>query len=106
VHDLSRQIVEVGLPVSSDQENAVGLRRSLKQLALQSELPFSQVARAGAIRRRERSHIGAFSQATRTAERVAVLNRIRIEERVLIDEYGDAYRAYKQATSQLIPFIY
>ncbi len=34
------------------------------------------------------------------------LNRIRIEERLLIDEFGDSYRAYKEATSKLIPFIY
>ncbi len=35
-----------------------------------------------------------------------VLNRIRIEERMLTDEFGDAYRTYKEATSKLIPFIY
>ncbi len=34
------------------------------------------------------------------------LNRIRIEERMLTDEFGDAYRTYKEATSKLIPFIY
>jgi protein-S-isoprenylcysteine O-methyltransferase Ste14 len=34
------------------------------------------------------------------------LNRIRIEERMLTDEFGDVYRAYKMATSKLIPFIY
>ncbi len=34
------------------------------------------------------------------------LKRIRIEERMLIDEFGDAYRTYKEATSKLIPFIY
>lgn len=34
------------------------------------------------------------------------LNRIRIEERMLIDEFGDSYRVYKEATSKLIPFIY
>ncbi|NHZ72798.1 MAG: DUF1295 domain-containing protein, partial [Aquificales bacterium] len=33
------------------------------------------------------------------------LNRIRIEERLLIDEFGDTYRAYKETTSKLIPFI-
>jgi len=33
------------------------------------------------------------------------LNRIRIEEKMLIDEFGDAYRTYKKATSKLIPFI-
>ena len=35
-----------------------------------------------------------------------ILNRIRIEERMLTDEFGDAYRTYKEATSKLIPFIY
>ena len=35
-----------------------------------------------------------------------VLNRIRMEERLLTEEFGDAYRAYKDATSKLIPFIY
>ena len=34
------------------------------------------------------------------------LNRIRIEERLLTDEFGDAYRTYKETTSKLIPFIY
>ncbi len=34
------------------------------------------------------------------------LSRIRIEERLLTDEFGDAYRTYKEATSKLIPFIY
>ncbi len=34
------------------------------------------------------------------------LNRIRIEERMLTEEFGDAYRAYKESTSKLIPFIY
>jgi len=35
-----------------------------------------------------------------------LLNRIRIEERMLADEFGDAYRTYKESTSKLIPFIY
>ncbi len=35
-----------------------------------------------------------------------VLNRIRMEERMLIGEFGDAYRAYQESTSKLIPFIY
>ncbi len=35
-----------------------------------------------------------------------VLNRIRIEERMLIEEFGDAYRTYRQTTHKLIPFIY
>ena len=35
-----------------------------------------------------------------------LLNRIRIEERMLTDEFGDAYRTYKESTSKLIPFIY
>jgi len=34
------------------------------------------------------------------------LSRIRIEERLLTDEFGDAHRTYKEATSKLIPFIY
>ncbi len=34
------------------------------------------------------------------------LNRIRIEERVLTEEFGDAYRMYRETTSKLIPFIY
>jgi protein-S-isoprenylcysteine O-methyltransferase Ste14 len=34
------------------------------------------------------------------------LNRIRMEERLLIEEYGDAYRAYMETTRKLIPFIY
>ena len=34
------------------------------------------------------------------------LNRIRMEERLLIEEFGDAYRAYKQATRKLLPFIF
>ncbi len=33
------------------------------------------------------------------------LNRIRMEERMLTDEFGDAYRTYKKVTSKLIPFI-
>jgi protein-S-isoprenylcysteine O-methyltransferase Ste14 len=34
------------------------------------------------------------------------LIRIRIEERLLTEEFGDAYRAYQQETRKLIPFIY
>ena len=34
------------------------------------------------------------------------LNRIRVEERLLTDQFGDAYRAYKASTSKLIPFLY
>ncbi|NOR82730.1 MAG: DUF1295 domain-containing protein, partial [Ardenticatenales bacterium] len=34
------------------------------------------------------------------------LNRIKIEERLLTEEFGDAYRRYQEATSKLIPFIY
>ena len=34
------------------------------------------------------------------------LNRIRMEERLLIDEFGDAYLRYKETTRKLIPFIY
>ncbi len=35
-----------------------------------------------------------------------ILNRIRMEERLLSEEFGDVYRTYKEATSKLIPFIY
>jgi len=34
------------------------------------------------------------------------LNRIRMEEEMLTEEFGDAYRAYKETTRKLIPFIY
>ncbi len=34
------------------------------------------------------------------------LSRIRIEERLLTEEFGDAYRTYGETTSKLIPFIY
>ena len=34
------------------------------------------------------------------------LNRIRMEERLLTEEFGDEYRAYKEATRKLIPFVY
>jgi protein-S-isoprenylcysteine O-methyltransferase Ste14 len=35
-----------------------------------------------------------------------ILNRIRMEERLLTEEFGDDYRTYKETTSKLIPFIY
>ena len=35
-----------------------------------------------------------------------ILNRIRMEEELLTEEFGDAYRAYKETTRKLIPFIY
>jgi protein-S-isoprenylcysteine O-methyltransferase Ste14 len=34
------------------------------------------------------------------------INRIKIEERLLTDEFGDAYRTYKDTTRKLIPFVY
>ncbi len=34
------------------------------------------------------------------------LNRIRMEEEMLIEEFGDAYRTYRETTRKLIPFIY
>ena len=34
------------------------------------------------------------------------LNRIRMEEELLTEEFGDAYRTYKKTTRKLIPFIY
>ena len=33
-------------------------------------------------------------------------NRIRMEEEMLTEEFGDTYRRYQEATSKLIPFIY
>jgi protein-S-isoprenylcysteine O-methyltransferase len=32
--------------------------------------------------------------------------RIRIEERILVEEFGDAYRAYQARTWRLVPLIY
>ena len=37
---------------------------------------------------------------------VAVLNRIRVEEKVLFQEFGDNYKEYKSKTKKLIPGIY
>jgi len=34
------------------------------------------------------------------------LIRIRIEEAMLVEELGDAYRAYQDGTKKLIPFVY
>lgn len=34
------------------------------------------------------------------------LNRIRMEERLLTEAFGDTYREYRKATNKLIPFIY
>jgi protein-S-isoprenylcysteine O-methyltransferase Ste14 len=34
------------------------------------------------------------------------LIRIRIEEAMLIEEFGDAYRTYQKETKKLIPFVY
>jgi protein-S-isoprenylcysteine O-methyltransferase Ste14 len=35
-----------------------------------------------------------------------VLGRIKIEERLLTEHFGDAYREYKASTRKLIPFVY
>jgi protein-S-isoprenylcysteine O-methyltransferase Ste14 len=35
-----------------------------------------------------------------------VLNRIRLEEELLAEEFQDAYQKYKESTKKLIPFIY
>jgi protein-S-isoprenylcysteine O-methyltransferase Ste14 len=35
-----------------------------------------------------------------------ILNRIRMEERMLTEEFGDAYQTYREATRKLVPFIY
>lgn len=37
---------------------------------------------------------------------VVFINRIRVEEKVLIDHFGADYIAYKEVTNGLIPFIY
>ena len=34
------------------------------------------------------------------------LNRIRMEEELLTEEFGDAYQTYGEATRKLVPFIY
>ena len=35
-----------------------------------------------------------------------ILNRVRLEEELLTEEFQDAYQKYKQTTKKLIPFIY
>ena len=35
-----------------------------------------------------------------------ILNRIRMEKRMLTEEFGDAYRTHKATMRILIPFIY
>ncbi len=35
-----------------------------------------------------------------------VLNRIRMEEELLMEEFGDAYRKYRATTKRLIPFVF
>lgn len=35
-----------------------------------------------------------------------VLNRIRLEEELLMEEFQDAYRRYQKTTKKLIPFVY
>ena len=35
-----------------------------------------------------------------------ILHRIKVEERMLTEEFGDTYRAYRKTTKKLIPFIY
>ncbi len=35
-----------------------------------------------------------------------ILNRIRLEEELLTEEFQDAYQKYKEITKKLIPFIY
>ncbi len=35
-----------------------------------------------------------------------ILNRIRLEEELLTEEFQDAYQKYKESTKKLIPFIY
>ena len=35
-----------------------------------------------------------------------LLNRIRLEEELLTEHFGDEYREYKASTKRLIPFVY
>ena len=35
-----------------------------------------------------------------------ILNRIKLEEKLLSEEFQDAYQKYKETTKKLIPFIY
>jgi steroid 5-alpha reductase family enzyme len=35
-----------------------------------------------------------------------LLNRIRLEEGLLMEEFGDSYRSYQETTKKLIPFIH
>jgi len=35
-----------------------------------------------------------------------ILNRIRLEERLLTEEFGEVYQTYKETTKKLIPFIH
>ncbi len=35
-----------------------------------------------------------------------ILNRIRLEERLMTEEFKEAFRKYKETTKKLIPFIY
>ena len=35
-----------------------------------------------------------------------ILNRIRLEEKLLTEEFQDAYQKYKKTTKKMIPFIY
>jgi protein-S-isoprenylcysteine O-methyltransferase Ste14 len=36
----------------------------------------------------------------------AIIYRINIEEKVLMNEFGESYRKYRSETKKLIPFIY
>jgi protein-S-isoprenylcysteine O-methyltransferase Ste14 len=35
-----------------------------------------------------------------------ILNRIRLEEELLTEEFQDAYQKYRESAKKLIPFIY
>ncbi len=37
---------------------------------------------------------------------VAFINRIKVEEKVLVEHFGEEYIAYQKTTKRLIPFIY
>ena len=47
-----------------------------------------------------------YGLLTMSAVIPVLLNRIRMEERMLTEAFGDAYRTYRETTSKLIPFIY
>ncbi|MAF39328.1 MAG: hypothetical protein CL696_10740 [Chloroflexi bacterium] len=47
-----------------------------------------------------------YGLLTMSALVLLFLRRIGIEERMLTEAFGDAYRTYREATRKLVPFIY